>query len=183
MEEKQSVSCVSGNHPVRTEKKKKEFFGMEKIDWYTKPEAWPIILTIASIWKGVGLDSVMYYAVLMGVDTSLIEAAQIDGASRWKIIKHVMFPAMVPLIITLTILAIGGIFRADFGLFYQLPRNVGALYDTTDVVDTYVFRALNELGDISMSSAVGLLQSVVGFILVMLTNYLAKKIDPESGLF
>lgn len=160
-----------------------EKLGMGKVDWYSEPGVWPVILTIASVWKGVGLDSVMYYAALMGVDTSLIEAAQIDGASKWKVIKHVMIPTLVPLIITLTILSIGGIFRADFGLFYQLPRNVGALYETTDVVDTYVFRALNELGDISMSSAVGLLQSVVGFVMVMLTNRIAKKIDPDSGLF
>jgi putative aldouronate transport system permease protein len=157
--------------------------GIGKIDWYTQPNAWPSILTITSIWKSVGMDSVVYYACLMGIDFSLFEAAEMDGASKWHKIKYIVLPSLVPLIMVLTILKIGNIFRADFGLFYQLTRDVGTLYSTTDVIDTYVFRTMRVVGDIGMSSAVGLLQSVVGLIMVIITNFFAKKIDPDGGLF
>lgn len=157
--------------------------GIEKIDWYSKPEAWPVILTIASIWKHVGMDSVTYYAALMGIDSSYIEAATVDGASKWQIRWHIIIPAIVPIITILTILKIGGIFRADFGLFYQLPRNVGLLYETTDVMDTYIFRTMRVVGDMGMASAAGLLQSVVGFLLVIVTNKVSKMIDKDNGLF
>ena len=157
--------------------------GLEKFDWYSKPEAWPAILTIASVWKHVGMDSVTYFAALMGIDTSLIEAAKIDGATRWQVRRHVIIPCLVPIISILTILKIGNIFRADFGLFYQLPRDIGTLYETTDVVDTYIFRTMRVIGDMGMGSAAGLLQSIIGFALVMLTNYVSKKIDPDRGLF
>lgn len=157
--------------------------GFPKIDWYSRPDAWPGILVIAYVWKSAGMDSIVYYAALMGIDNTLFEAADIDGATKWEKIRYVIIPAIVPLITILTILKIGNIFRADFGLFYQIPRNVGLLYSTTDVVDTYIFRTMRVTGNMGMSSAVGLLQSVVGFILVMITNYVSKKIDPETGLF
>ena len=157
--------------------------GLEKIDWYSTPKAWPVILTIASVWKHVGMDSVTYFAALMGIDTSLIEAAKIDGATRSQVRRHVILPCLVPIITILTILKIGNIFRADFGLFYQLPRNIGTLYETTDVMDTYIFRAMRQIGDMGMSSAAGLLQSIVGFILVVITNHVSKMIDPDRGLF
>ncbi len=158
-------------------------FGKEAVDWYSKPEAWPFILTVTSIWKNVGMDSVVYYAALMAIDNTLYEAAEIDGASRWKQTVHITIPELVPLITILTILKIGGIFRADFGLFYQVTRNVGALYPTTDVVDTYIFRMMRVVGNMGLSSAAGLLQSLVGFVLVVLTNYMTGKIDPERTLF
>lgn len=157
--------------------------GMEKIDWYSKPEAWPYILTVANIWKHVGMDCVVYYAALMGIDSTFYEAADIDGATKWDKIRYITIPTIVPLIVVLTILAVGRIFRADFGLFYQVPRNVSLLYPTTDVVDTYIFRTMRVTGNMGVSSAVGLLQSVVGLILVLITNYLSKKVDPERGLF
>ncbi len=157
--------------------------GLDKIDWYSKPEAWPFILTIASVWKHVGMDSVTYFAALMGIDSSLIEAAKIDGATRWQVRRHVILPCLIPIISILTILKIGNIFRADFGLFYQLPRDIGLLYETTDVIDTYIFRTMRVIGDMGMSSAAGLLQSIVGFVMVVLTNYVSKKIDPDNGLF
>ena len=160
-----------------------EFFGHQKIDWYAKPDAWPVILTIASVWKHVGMDSVIYYAALMGIDTSLFEAAEVDGANKFQIARKIIVPSLVPLISVLTILKIGNIFRADFGLFYQLTRNVGLLYPKTDVIDTYIFRTMREVGDMGMSSAVGLLQSVVGFVLVILTNHFSKKINPDNALF
>lgn len=157
--------------------------GLAGVDWYSEPGYWPVILTITNIWKHVGMDSVVYYAALMGVDESLLEAAEIDGASRFRKVYHVMIPTIVPLIIMLTILKIGGIFNADFGLFYQIPRNLPVLYETTDVVSTFVFRAMREIGDMGMSSASGLLQSVVGFVLVIITNYASKKINEEGSLF
>lgn len=160
-----------------------EKLGMEKVDWYAAPNAWPVILSVAYVWKTVGMDSVVYYAALMGIDTSLFEAADIDGASPLQRFKTIIIPELLPLLTILTILKIGNIFRADFGLFYQLPRDVGLLYSTTDVIDTYVFRAMRVIGDMSMASAVGLLQSVVGFVLVVATNFVAGKIDPDSTLF
>ena len=157
--------------------------GMDPVSWYTTPEAWPWILTIFSTWKSVGMDSIYYYAALMGIDKTYFEAARIDGANKMTMIRKIVIPELVPLIILLFIMRIGGIFNADFGLFYQLTRDVGALYSTTDVIDTYIFRTMRVLGDMSLSSAVGVLQSVVGFILVLITNYAAKKIDPSSGIF
>lgn len=158
-------------------------FGIEKIDWYAKPKAWPVILTIASVWKSMGIDSVVYYAALMGIDSTLYEAAEVDGASKWQQTKSITIPSLTSLIVILTILKIGNIFRADFGLFYQITRNVGALYSTTDVMDTYIFRTMRVLGNMGVASAAGLMQSVVGFVLVMLTNHISKRVDPEYGLF
>lgn len=160
-----------------------EKLGNDKIEWYTNPQYWPAILIIASVWKAAGVDSVIYYAAIMGIDSSLYEAAEIDGANRWQRTRYILIPSLLNLVIVLVILKIGNIFRADFGLFYQLPRNVGKLYATTDVIDTYIFRALRVNGNIGMSAAVGLIQSVVGFVMVIITNYCAKKIDPDSGLF
>ena len=157
--------------------------GKEIIDWYSVPSAWPFILTISFVWKHVGMDSVIYYAALMGIPNDLFEAADIDGANIWKKIKYIILPELKTLIVVLTILKIGNIFRADFGLFYQLPQNVGALYSTTDVMDTYIFRTMRVLGNMGMSGAAGLLQSIVGFVLVMITNALVKKFDPDSSLF
>ncbi len=157
--------------------------GGEAVDWYSKPGAWPIILSIASVWKHVGMDCVVYYAALMGIDSGLFEAADIDGAGPVRKFFKIIVPELVPLIVVLTILKIGSIFRADFGLFYQLPRDVGALYPTTDVIDTYIFRAMRKIGDMGMSSAVGLLQSAVGFVLVIVTNAITKKISPDNALF
>lgn len=160
-----------------------ETFGIPTVEWYSTPGAWPIILTIVSIWKHFGMDSVVYYAALMGIDSSILEAADIDGANKFQKIWHIVLPTIRPLIIMLTILKIGNIFRADFGLFYNVTRNVGALYDTTDVFDTYIFRMTREQGNFPMASAAGLMQSVVGFITVVITNKISKKIDPNSGIF
>ena len=160
-----------------------EAFGYEAVDWYSKPDAWPWILTITDVWKGVGMNSVVYYAALMGISSELFEAAEIDGATRFKKIIHITIPSIVPLIVMLTILRIGNMFRADFGLFYQVTRNVGTLYKTTDVLDTYIFRTMRVINNMGMSSAAGLLQSVVGFILVMITNKLVKKYDSDMALF
>lgn len=157
--------------------------GLEKVNLYANPAPWPNILNGVSIWKSIGMDSVLYYAALMGIDSSLFEAADIDGASRWQKIKYVTLPSLEAIIIIQLILKIGGIFRADFGLFYQVTQDIGTLYPTTDVMDTYIFRTMRTLRDYGMSSAAGVLQSVVGFVLVMITNAIVNKISPENALF
>ncbi len=158
-------------------------FGLETIDWYSEPKYWPFILTVTYIWKGIGMSAVTYYASLIGIDTSLFEAAEIDGANRVKVIWYIILPTLVPMVVIFSILGIGNIFRADFGLFYNVPRNVGLLYETTDVTSTFTFRTMRVIGDMGMSSAVGVLQSVVGIILVLTTNTIARKIDPNVALF
>lgn len=163
-------------------------FGIEAVDWYSKPGAWPAILTIANVWKHVGMDSVVYYASLMGMDNCLIESAQVDGANKFQRTIHIVLPYLVPLITILTILKIGGIFRADFGLFYTVTQDGanGNLYETTNVIDTYSFRVFkgNAAGNsYGLTAAIGLLQSVVGMILVIITNKCANKIDSDLGLF
>ncbi len=160
-----------------------ENMGIETIDYYSQPSIWPGILTVAYVWKHVGMDSVIYYAALMGISQDLFEAADIDGANGWNKIRYIIIPELRTLIVMLTLLKIGNIFRADFGLFYQLPQDVGTLYSTTDVMDTYIFRTMRVLGNMGMSSAAGLLQSVVGFVLVVITNAVVNKVDPESSLF
>ncbi|MDY3917440.1 MAG: ABC transporter permease subunit [Candidatus Limivivens sp.] len=158
-------------------------FGMEGVAWYSEPKYWPFILVITKVWQSVGLGSIIYYAALMGVDDELYEAAEIDGAGKLQKTWYVSLPQIVPIIIIMAILDVGKIFRADFGLFYNVTRNVGALYPTTDVIDTYVFRALMSQGNIGMSSAVGLFQSVVCFITLMVTNTIVNKISPDNALF
>lgn len=119
----------------------------------------------------------------MGIDPTYYEAAMVDGASKWQQIKHVTIPQLIPLMTILTILAVGNIFRADFGLFYNIPRNSGALYDVTQVLDTYIYNGLTSTGDFGMTAAAGLYQSVVGFVLLMITNTIARRFDSDSALF
>lgn len=156
---------------------------MEPISWYMEKEYWPFILVFVNIWKGLGYNSIIYLSSIIGFDRSYYEAALIDGASKWKQIRYITLPLLKPTIIMLSLLAIGRIFYSDFGLFYQVPMNSGALYAVTNTIDTYVYRGLLELGDISLSAAAGFYQSLVGFVLVLTTNLIVRKIDPESSLF
>lgn len=160
-----------------------ESFGGEGISWYSEAKYWPLILLIVSLWHSVGYGSIIYYASLMGMDSGLMEAAEIDGATKLQRVWHVAIPHLVPIVIIKVILGIGGIFNADFGMFYNVTRDVGALYPTTDVIDTYVYRALMQQGNIGMSSAVGLIQSIVCTTTLVLTNAVVKKISPENTLF
>jgi len=158
-------------------------FNIAPIGWYSDPKYWPYILTIAHIWKGVGMNSVVYYAALMGIDHELFEAATLDGANRVQQTMAISVPTLIPLMTMLSILGLGNIFRGDFGLFYQLPRDIGALYSTTDVIDTYLYRGLRTGDNIGMTAAVGLFQSVVGLCTVVAANWVVKKINPENTLY
>lgn len=158
-------------------------FHIDPIQWYQKPKYWPAILIIANCWKGVGYGCLIYIASLIGIDPSFYEAARLDGASKWQEITKITLPSLVPTIITLLLLSIGRIFYSDFGLFYQVPMNSGVLFPTTNVIDTYVYRTLIEQGNISMSSAAGVYQSLVGFCVVMLSNWIVRKVDKDQALF
>lgn len=157
--------------------------GLKQPNFYNDPDYWRPILLIAYLWKNVGYNTLMYYTALMGMDHTQFEAAAIDGATKLQRVRYINIPYLKPTIITLTVLNIGRILNADFGMFYFLPRNSGLLMSVTDVIDTYVFRALRVTGDIGMSSAMGLFQSVVGFCLVLLTNYIVRKLDKDNALF
>jgi putative aldouronate transport system permease protein len=160
-----------------------ELFGVEKILWYTEKEYWPYILTLVNAWKGVGIGAVIYIAAIAGIDPEYYEAAVIDGATKWKQMLHITLPTIQPIVIILTILSMGSIFSSDFGLFYQVPLDSGTLYPVTDTVDTYVYRVLLQMNDIGMSSAAALVQSVLGLIMVLVTNAGVRKLNPEQALF
>ena len=158
-------------------------FGMKAINFYSELWIWPALLLFLGIWKVFGYSSVMYYATIMGIDPTFYEAATVDGASKWQRIRNITIPQLSSLITVLTILAVGNIFRADFGLFYQIPHNAGALYSVTNVIDVYVYNGLTKSGDIGMTAAAGLYQSVVGLVLVLISNIIARRIDKNAALF
>ena len=157
--------------------------GMESIDWYTSPEYWPIVLPLVNTWKNIGYSIVIYLAGITGIDQEFYEAAVLDGASKFQQITKITIPFLVPLMIVTTLMALGGIFRSDFGLFYQVPMQQGLLKPTTDVLDTYIYNALIRTGDLGMSSAAGFYQSIVGFILVLAANWTVGKISPDNRVF
>lgn len=158
-------------------------FGLKDISWYTEEKYWPFILTFVNCWKYVGYGTVVYLASILGIDRSLYEAASVDGISKLQEIRYITVPMIKPTIITMVLLNIGRIFYSDFGLFYQVPMNSGALLNATNTIDTYVYRGLITLGDIGMSSAAGVYQSIVGFLLIMAANWLTKKYSSENALF
>ncbi len=160
--------------------------GFDGIDWYNNLWVWPFIIPFVSVWKGVGMSSVMYYAALMGIDASINEAAEIDGANKWQRYVHVLIPSILPTIVILLVLNLGGILEGDFGLFYYIPRNVGKLRPVTEIFSTYTMRLFKGAGlgvDYSLSAAVSFFQSVVGMILTLAANKASKLIDEELGLF
>ena len=157
-------------------------FGVAPIDVYTKIGAWPVILSIVKVWKGIGMGTLMHYASLMGVDTALYEAAKIDGANRWQCMRYISIPHVVPLVCIFTILNASHLISGDFDLFYVIPRNTTILYDTTDILNTYTYRALTG-GDFSMGATVGFVQSLVGMFLILFANLIVKKISPENSMF
>lgn len=159
--------------------------GGTPISWYGDDAVsyWPFILTVMNIWKGTGYGMVVYLATITGIDSTFYEAAVIDGASKWQQIVKITLPMLKPIIIIMFIMNIGKIFNSDFGLFYQVPRGSGALNSATLTIDVYVFRALRTMGDISMSSAAALFQSVCGCITILVANGIVKKVDEESAFF
>lgn len=157
--------------------------GMEPKNWYMETKAWPYVLVFASSWKSIGYNCIIYLSTILGIDRGYYEAADLDGATRWDKIRFITLPMLKPTVIIMTLLAVGRIFYSDFGLFYQVPMNTGALYAVTSTIDTYVYNGLMQLNNIPMSAAAGLYQSFVGFILIMGSNLLVKKMSPEDALF
>lgn len=157
-------------------------FGLN-INFYSDTTYWPFILTFVNLWKGAGYSMIVYFAAIVGIDGEYYEAAQLDGATRWQQIKNITLPHLKTTIITMLILSIGRIFASDFGLFYQIPRNSGILYPVTQTIDVYVYNALMNNSNYGMSSAASVFQSVVGFILVIITNRIARKVSEDSALF
>ena len=157
--------------------------GGERFDLYNKPGAWPFVLTFLKMWKGTGYGSVVYLAAITSIDQEMFEAASLDGANAWQKIRYLTIPSLVPTIVTMTLLAIGGIFRGDFGLFYQTVKSSALLEPVTDVIDTYVFRLLMSSSKVGVSAAAGLYQSVLCLITISIANALVKKVDPDYALY
>lgn len=158
--------------------------GGTPVKFYTMPNAWPFIIVLVNLWQGTGYGSVVYFAALCGIDTSIEEAAQIDGANTAQRIRYILLPSLKPTVIILVLFSIGGILKGNFGLFYNLVGTANpALQPTTDIIETFVYRSLINQFNFSSSSAVGLYQSVFGFVLVMLANTIVKKIDSDYALF
>ncbi len=157
--------------------------GLDPVDWYSQAKYWPFILIFVNTWKGVGYGTLIYISAINGIDPSLYEAAELDSATKWQKIKYITLPFLQPTIITLTLMSVGRIFYSDFGLFYQVPRNSGLLYSTTNVIDTYVYRGLMNSGNVGMSAAAGFYQSIVGFIIVLSANAIVRKFSKENAMF
>ncbi len=158
-------------------------FGANPVNWYAEKKAWPFLLVFIYLWKNVGYSSVIYMAAIAGISSEYYEAAALDGASKLQQAIYITIPHLKNVIVIKLIMAIGGIFRADFGLFYTVPRDSGALYSVTNVLDTYIYRGLASMSNVGMSTAAGLYQSIVGFILVMIANKIVSKVDSESAMF
>lgn len=159
------------------------FLGFSDVQWYTESGYWTVILPIINLWHSIGFTSVIYLSSLVGISSDYYEAADIDGATGWQKFWYITLPMLKPTIITLTIISLGRMFRSDFGLFYQVPLDSGALYRTTQTIDTYVYRGLANTGNIGMSAAAGFYQSIVGFAVILLANQLLKKVSPENTLY
>lgn len=156
--------------------------GIAPVSWYNTKGPWPFILTFVHVWKKMGYDTLLYLAAIVGIDRTVYEAAEIDGASSLKKIWYITLPLLKPTIITLSLLHVGRIFYSDFGLFYQVPMNVGSLFSVTNTIDTYVYRGMISMNNIGMSAAASFYQSIVGFFLVLAANAIVRKIDRDSAL-
>lgn len=157
--------------------------GVEPINWYASPQYWPFILIFVNFWKSVGYGCLIYIASINGIDPALYEAAELDGASKWQQIRNVTLPSIKSSVVTLLLLNVGRIFFSDFSLFYQVPQNSGLIYSTTNTIDTYVYRALLQFGNLGQSAAAGFYQSIVGFLLVLTANLIVRKVSREDALF
>lgn len=153
------------------------------VNWYATAKYWPFILTIVHFWQNSGQSSIIYMASIGGIDKGLYESARIDGATKMQQIRHITLPMLRPMITLMLLMAIGKIFNSDFGLFYQVPLGQGLLIQTTQTIDTYVYRALLEMNNVGMSSAASVFQAIIGFILVIISNAIVRKVDSENALF
>lgn len=158
-------------------------FGREPILWYSEAKYWPVIMVIANLWKNIGYYTIIYYTGLLGINEEYYEAAKIDGAGRMQQIRYITLPLLKPVVITLLLLQLSKIFFGNFDMFYNLTMDSAPLYPTTDIIDTYVYRSLKSMGDLGMSSAAGLYQSIVGFVIVFVVNGILRKVDKENALF
>ena len=157
--------------------------GMEKWGPYSNPKVWPFLIVLVNLWQNTGYNSVVYFAAIMGIDAEIIEAARVDGANAFQKIRYIIIPGLRPTIVILLLFALGGIVRGNFGLFYNIIGQNSILYPTTDIIETYVYRATITDFNFSTASAVGFYQSIIGFALVMLCNFVVKKIEPDYSLF
>lgn len=157
--------------------------GMERFDLYNTGSAWPAVIIAVNAWKKTGYGMVVYLAAITGLDQQVFEAASIDGANVWQKIRHITIPSLIPQMMILVLLALGNVFRGDFGLFYQMVKDNSIILPYTDILDTYVYRSLMQTGDIGMSAAAGLYQSVLCFITICAANFLVKKVQPDYALF
>lgn len=153
------------------------------INWYASAKYWPIILTIVHFWQSSGQSSIIYMASIGGIDKGLYESARLDGANKMQQITNITLPMLKPMIILMMLMSVGRIFNSDFGMFYQVPLGQGLLIQTTQTIDTYVYRALLELNNVGMSSAASVFQAIIGFILVVTSNMIVRKVDSENALF
>jgi len=160
-----------------------DFFGAQRLNIYVDPAPWPFLLVFFNAWKGTGYGMIVYLAAIAGIDQEMYEAAEIDGANIWQRIFKVTLPSLIPTIVIMMILAVGGIFRGDFGMFFQLIGNNGALLEIGDILDLYVYRAMASSSNIGMASAAGLYQSILCFIMVMFTNAIVKRVERDYSLF
>ena len=157
--------------------------GKETINFYAESSYWRVILVLLKIWQGAGFGTIVYIAAITGFDQEMYEAARIDGANRFQQIFLITLPLLKSTIVLLTIMSIGNIFKGDFGMIYALIGDNALLFDTTDVIDTYVYRIFRTNKNLGMSTAVSFLQSIIGLVMVFSTNLFIKKVDPESALF
>ena len=157
--------------------------GMEKWQPYADPKVWPVLMVIIYLWQQTGYNSVVYFAAIMGIDAEMIEASRVDGANGFQKIRYIILPSLKPTIVILILFALGGIVKGNFGLFYNIIGSNSILYGTTDIIETFVYRATMTDFNFSTASAVGLYQSIIGFVIVMVVNYIVKKIEPDYSLF
>ncbi len=157
--------------------------GGNPIKIYSNAGIWPFIIIICQMWQSAGYGSVVYFASICGIDASMVEAAEVDGANSWQRIRYIILPSLKPTFVILLLFALGGIMRGNFGLFWNLVGNNSQLFSTTDIIETSVYRMMMSQNNFATSSAVGLYQSIFGFVLVMISNWVVKRIDPDYALF
>jgi putative aldouronate transport system permease protein len=157
--------------------------GGDPIKIYSAAGAWPLIIILVQLWQSTGYGSIVYFAVIMGIDKSLFEAAAIDGASAWQRIRYVTLPSLKATFIILVLVSIGGIMHGNFGLFWNLIGNNASLFQTTDIIETSVYRMVLSQNNFTTSTAVGLYQSLFGFALVMIANWVVRRINEDYALF